>query len=73
MKTVEDAVRQENGVWRHDDYNAMAFRVGDIDYCSIVDGLLSFDAFNKPLDKMSSSWQLVCTSEQFEEKAKEMG
>ena len=74
MKTVEDAVRQENGVWLYDERNAMAWLCGDINYLSLDDcGVLhcaDVDELNAPA---TEGWRLVCTREEFEAKAKEMG
>lgn len=74
MKTVEDAVRQENGVWLYDERNAMARLCGDINYISLDDcGVLhcaDADELNAPA---TEAWRLVCTREEFEAKAKEMG
>lgn len=73
MKTVEDAVVQENGVWREHGYNAMAWVLGLIDYCSLVNGKLSLNPVDMEFYGVSNEWQIVCTRKQFEEKAEELG
>lgn len=74
MKTVEDAVRQEDGVWAYCVYNAMAYRGDLIDYwvCDADGDLRSGTVYNAGI-LAPEGWQLVCTREEFEEKAKEMG
>ena len=72
MKTVEDAVKQENGVWRKaNKCNAMAWLFGKIDYVWINDKDNLFD--EKYGNILISAWQLVCTREQFEAEAKRLG
>ena len=74
MKTVEDAVRQEDGVWRYDGYNAMAWQCGSIDYLSLDDcGVLHYTDVDELNDPVVEAWHLVCTREEFETKAKEIG
>ena len=76
MKTVEDAVRQENGAWKYDQYNAMAWfwDYGDITYLRIDgQGVLHHTHAGLPDDPTSKIWQLICTRNEFEAKAYEMG
>ena len=74
MKTVEDAVKQENGVWAEDGFNAMARISGRIDYMRVDEnGVLHYTEIGEPDNPASSDWKIVCTREEFEYKAREMG
>ena len=65
MKTVEDAVRQENGVWDDEmEGNIMIWKSGDIDY--------AHDRNPVDIAYLESGWQLVCTREQFEAEAERL-
>ena len=65
MKTVEDAVQQERGVWGDDEYNIMIWKSDDIDYANDRDPI--------DISYIEGDWQLVCTREQFEAEARRLG
>ena len=72
MKTVEDAVRQENGIWFDETANAMAWFLGNIDYAfQDKNGLVHYS--REMNDPMNDEWQFVCTREQFEAEAERLG
>ena len=74
MKTVEDAVKQEKGVWDEDAFNVMAWISGGVDYLRLdSNGVLHYTEIGDPDNPASSDWKIVCTREEFEYKAREMG